>query len=137
MKERDVEYSELKETNASFKKKQYFLEYSDLSEEKERREEEKGLNYIKYPFLLFFRFFFAIYTKNMYLSSNDVINDVDVDDNSQAEQGNSPPVTSAVCKISIFSMAMNNEIYLYLSLAITIIVSILSDFTCNRRQFKF
>jgi hypothetical protein len=31
----------------------------------------------------------------MYLSSNDGINDVDVDDNSQAEQGNSPPVTSA------------------------------------------
>jgi hypothetical protein len=65
MKERDVEYSELKETNASFKKKQYFLEYSDLSEEKERREEEKGLGYIKYPFLLFFRFYFLLFTQKI------------------------------------------------------------------------
>jgi hypothetical protein len=35
----------------------------------------------------------------MYLSSNDNITDVDVDDNSQTGQGNTPPVTSAVCKI--------------------------------------
>lgn len=35
----------------------------------------------------------------MYLSSSDGVNGVDIDDNSQTRQGNTPPVTSAVCKI--------------------------------------
>ncbi len=35
----------------------------------------------------------------MYLSSSDGVNDGNVDENSQTRQGNTPSVTSAVCKI--------------------------------------